>query len=181
MATNVKTIAEMLKSSDMQFELDEAQQLIWTGFGTDFFRNPKGEAVIWIMIHTLEDGRFVVLRASHCFRGNAANLPVLAQACAELTRRVKSVRFEIDPQQATVSLTVHIPLEDAVLTQAQLMSSLFAIPAIADRFHEMISTAAEHGELVEPQDPYALRQEFEEFLRAKRAAQPKAVPVGLDE
>ena len=158
-------------------------ELVRTGFLTRSFKNVNGDSGIWIMVLLEENGRFIKIAAPglYVYREGphkAALFQTLLSACYE----TKMVQCEYDAADGEVRATLEFPLEDAKLTQQQLIRCVNAVAAVVDHFHMTIVAAMTTGELPKPRgdgDMVRLWQEFQEFLEKKRREESAKPGEGL--
>jgi len=182
MATNIKTIEGHLTAAGIKFVVNDEKQHIKTGFRLSGYRSPDGDPLLIAVIGVEEDGEFIRFVSPFCYVcKNQEHFDAVTQVCNEANRALNMIRVEFDPADGEVRLAVDLPLEDAVLTQRQLIRSLMSLPSAVERFDEMFRAAVETGEVISPEDPEEFRAALEEFMRARRAQRRTPARVGLEE
>ncbi|MBD3235779.1 MAG: hypothetical protein GF330_03665 [Candidatus Eisenbacteria bacterium] len=165
MATTLKQIAQFLSEADLKFQLREEADDILIGFTMPTYKNPQGRNQLLIVIKLEEGGEFLKLFTpkAYVYKEGPHALAVL-KACMYVSWRTKMLQYEYDPSDGEIRAMIEFPLEDAELTQRQLMRVLMALPELLDRFDETIRTAIDHGKLVTEQAPDARLRELLERL-----------------
>jgi hypothetical protein len=153
-------------------------QVIRTGFKTKSYRNPKGDDGVSIIIALEEDGEFIKVMAPRCYHYPAGDhKEALFQTLLMISWMTKMIQFEYDKDDGEIRAIIEFPLEDAILTDKQLLRCLHALAQMVDEHDHLIRGAMEHGQL--PESKSELDAAFAEFMKQRRAAQGNA-SSGLD-
>jgi len=170
MATSIQQITGFLDAADLKYRIDD--NLVRTGFNTNTYCDTDGESGISLVIAVEEDGEFLKIVAPSVYKYlDGSHKAALFQVLLMVSWDTKMVQFEYDMRDGEVRAIIEFPLEDAQLTQNQLLRCIHSIAAIVDENHERITAAMTKGELPKPEskeDMSALWQEFQSFLEQKR-------------
>ena len=170
MATSIQQITGFLDAAGLKYRIDD--DLARTGFNTNTYRDTDGESGVSLVIAVEEDGEFLKIVAPSIYKYlDGPHKAALFQVLLMVSWDTKMVQFEYDMGDGEVRAIIEFPLEDAQLTQNQLLRCIHSIAAIVDENHERITAAMTKGELPKPEskeDMAALWQEFQSFLEQKR-------------
>jgi hypothetical protein len=180
MATTLETVAAHLKAEGLKFEVHADRAAVFTGFQTNLYRDTEGRNAIFIVVDLQEEGRYVRVIAPNCYSyKDGPHRDALFQACLMISYATKMVQFEYDPSDGEVRAVIEFPLEDAELTQKQLVRCVRALMEIIDHFHPTIEKAMKAGvaEIPAEEDPREIARLFEEFVRQRRASAAVGAPT----
>jgi len=151
MATSTDEIVGFLQAEGIKFRRDEDGDVL-TGFKTDVYRDRGGDLGVPILIHLVEDGEYIEVmtpRAYSC--KDSPHLGTVLQALLMTSWFTKLVQFEYNWNDGEIRAIVEFPLEDAKLTQRQLMRCVRGLAQILDTYHPMITGAIERGVIELPE------------------------------
>ena len=171
MATSIAKITELLGEEKLKHNVNEEGDFIIVDFVTRNYRNVRGENSLRIIVSPEENGAFIkffVPRAYACPKGMTSyNRLSLFQVLLHISWMTKMLQFEFDPDDGEIRMMIEFPLEDAELTRSQLSRCVSTIFNAAERFHENIVDALEHGITIESESE--TQKLFQEFMRQRRA------------
>lgn len=138
MGTTIEHIQSIFRGADIKFDADDDGDLLRTIWVRD------GEPVT-LMVFVLEEGGLVQLRAPVLLRAQQdANKQLLFRAMLQMAYEIRLVQFEYDPEDGEVSTCIDIAVEDAALTDIQLLrccSVLLDVSFLArDRLEKILRT-----------------------------------------
>ena len=181
MATSMSQISTLLNNLGLKFVFDEKQDVIMTGFGTQVYRDRSNDQGVMLVISLHDDGQYLRISAPYCFAVMDREYLRAAQAaCSAANFQFRLGRFVVDPNDGEVSLVVEDAVLDTQLTQQQLASLLGLFPSVLDMFDDLIRTAVETGEVIDPEDPAEVMRAFQEFMQSRRQRRP-VFAMGLGE
>lgn len=174
MATKLEAIGELLTGAGLQIHVDEAKARIETGYRMTDYLDPEGQPLLGILIGVAEGGEFIRIVAPFCYLCRKSDhFPAVLEACNHATRMFKRIRFELDTDDGEVRAEVNLPLEDAALTQRQLVRILTVFPEALNSFDAKFRDAIENGKFIPWEDPVELHRAFLEFMRQRRQAKQR--------
>jgi len=182
MATTLQKVADFLTHQELRFQANQERSHILTGFKTENYRDANGHQGVLIVIQLQENGEYLEILAPKCYTyPDGPHKEAVLQTCLMVSWKTKLVQFEYDPSDGEIRAVVEFPLEDAELTEKQLMRCVRGIAEIVDRFDPAIRKAMESGEITLPEQesPAELMAAFEAFLRQRRAARAGQAGGGL--
>jgi hypothetical protein len=141
MATSLSQCAKFLAREGVRHHVDVAEGAIRVVLVTRRYRNLRAERLLIIRIETPDDGcrcRVSVPRAFAVGSDPAARLSTLCGLAAE----TPLVGVEHDPGTADVRLVAEMPVEDARLTQLQLLTLIDRVTAAAESWHASLATGS---------------------------------------
>jgi hypothetical protein len=116
--------------------------------------------------------------APRCYQYPAGDhKEALFQTLLMISWMTKMIQFEYDKDDGEIRAIIEFPLEDAILTDKQLLRCLHALAQLVDEQDYLIRGAMEHGQL--PESKSELDAAFAEFMKQRRAVQGSA-SSGLD-
>ena len=171
MAVTLEAISGFLNQEGIQHQLDVGQSRLDTDFDTENYCDQSQAKRLALVIQLEEDGRFFKLIAPHCY--NCKDSPfkeAIFKVLLIICLKTRMLQFEYDPSEGVVQAIVEFPLEDAQMTRAQLARCIRGLVAQIDRYHNMIATVIETGQV---SFPVYLRDElmklvgdmYEDFLQ----------------
>jgi hypothetical protein len=170
MATSIQEIKGFLDEEKLQYDHDEGDIYIRTGFRTDHYENKDGRKSLRIIIELVENGQFIKFMAPHAYvmpkQASSFHKMALFQTLLQISWQTKMVQFEYDPDDGEIRANIEFPLMDAQLTRAQMSRCLMALANIIDDHHLQITDAINSG--ITPESENEERQAFEEFRRQRR-------------
>lgn len=170
MATSTQQIIELLEQEKLKHGVSDQGDFVMVDFKTRSYRNSRGENSLRIIISPEENGEFVkffVPRAYLCPKGMTSyNRLSLFQVLLHISWMTKMLQFEFDPDDGEIRMMIEFPLEDAALTRRQVARCVSTLFNAAEKFHENIVDALEHGITIESESE--TQKLFEEFMRARR-------------
>jgi hypothetical protein len=167
MAATLEQISKFLMNQDIEFFHDEVEEVIVTGFQTEQYSNEDLNKKLPMLIQLEEDGRFLKIFAPKCYMcEEEVHRPAVMQTLLMVSWKTKMIQFEFDASDGEIRAIIEFPLEDAELTEAQLMRAVKALVQIVDRFHPVIQHALDEGVIEFPPDTNpldALQELFQQF------------------
>ena len=167
MAATLELIAGFLTNQEIEFFHDEDEEVIVTGFQTEQYSNDELNKKLPMLIQLEEEGRFIKIFAPKCYMcPEEANRAAVMQTLLMVSWKTKMIQFEFDASDGEIRAIIEFPLEDADLTEAQLMRAVKALVQIVDRFHPVIQLALDEGVIEFPTDANpleALQDLFHQF------------------
>ena len=134
----------MLTSEGLNFRVND-DNTITLGFQTETYRNVLGEPGVMVVIELLEEGGYIKVYAPNAFDASGEFADVLMRACVMVQWKTKLVQFEYDVRDGEVRVIVEFPLEDAPLTQRQLIRCVHGLIGILDEFYPVLHRALHEG------------------------------------
>ena len=169
MATTLRQISEFLTKRELKHKVVEDKNLVRTGIQTDNYVDEDGEKGIPIIIKLDEDGEYLKVFTPSCYKypPDGPNRDAVFQACLMVSWMTKSIQFEYDVKDGEIRCTIEFPLEDALLTERQLMRCITTIVTLVDDYDEMIRGAITTGTINVPVEAYPeeMMAVFVEFMK----------------
>ncbi len=165
MGTTLEEISQFLDNQELRHKVLEER--ILTGFGTQQYLDDDGDYHLKMVIALEEEGEFFKVYSPACYRydGTDHRLAVL-QTLLMVSWRSKMVMFEYDESDGEIRAVIEFPLEDASMTERQLMRAVIALVQIIDHYHPVIANSISEGSidfsLVEAEDDEELLEMFKE-------------------
>lgn len=180
MATSIDKIVDLLDQEKLKHTVSPEGDFIIVDFVTRNYRNVRGESSLRVIISPEEKGEFIKLfvpKAYACPKGMTSfNRLSLFQVLLHISWMTKMLQFEYDPDDGEIRMMIEFPLEDAELTRRQLSRCVSTILNAAERFHENIVDALEHGITIESESE--TQKLFQEFMRQRRAERRLGIQDG---
>lgn len=152
MATSLPEISTYLDAASVRYRHHDDQTLVLM-YEMEQYRNGDGELALLLAITLEEDGQYVKIFAPSAFNvADSDHLDVFLRTCMMVQWKTKLVQFEYDPSDGEVRPIVEFPLEDAPLTQAQLMRSVSGLVGLLDHFAPTLQKAIEEGVVEMPDE-----------------------------
>ncbi len=151
MATTYERIQATFDRAGIKYELDADRRFMRTLW-------MREEVPVVLLAILLEDGELLQLRAPHLLGlTDDENKPLLFRAMLQMAYEARLVQFEYDPRDGEVSTCIDIAIEDADVTDEQLLrccSVLLDVSFLArDRLNTILKTgrdpALDSGEVDE--------------------------------
>lgn len=172
MATTLEQISEFLTAEGLKHRIDTNRDVILTGFGTEKYIDKDGDHHLGMVISLEENGEFIKIFTPKCYSAlDDTNRPALLQTLLMVSWKTKMIQFEYDDSDGEIRAIIEFPLEDALLTQKQLMRAVHGLVQIVERYHPVIYTALREGviEFGESGNPLSeLQSAFSRFEDALR-------------
>jgi hypothetical protein len=147
MSTTLDEICSLLDSAKIRYGRREDR--IRTGFETDLYEDRDGDNCLHMAIWPEDDGETLRVQAYGTYLlppdQHAARLAAVQRTINQINWETKLAHFEMDIQDGEIRISVDIPLEDAQLTERQLVRAVKMLPDLADRCHLAMRQALEHG------------------------------------
>lgn len=165
MGITLEEISQYLDNQELRHKVLEER--ILTGFGTQQYLDDDGDYHLKMVIALEEDGEFFKVYSPGCYRydGTENRLAVL-QTLLMVSWRSKMVQFEYDESDGEIRAVIEFPLEDAAMTERQLMRAVIALVQIVDHYHPVVALAISEGNidfsLVEGEEDEELLEMFKE-------------------
>jgi hypothetical protein len=141
MAISIQTIAACLNSFEWRYTQDVEKSVIHTGIKAENVENFQ------IMIQVAEEGEFLQIWVpqllqvkDHVFKG------VLFQTLLHISYQTKLLRFEYDPSDGEVRVSIEIPIEDGNFTERQLWRCLQALAFVDRQVMPRLQAVLAYGE-----------------------------------
>jgi hypothetical protein len=139
MSTTLEHVAEILDRADISFDLDIDAGLL----RTVWMRN---EVPVSLLVLLFESGELVQLRAPALLRATSDETkPLLFRAMLQMAYEMRLVQFEYDPADGEVATCIDIALEDAALTDRQLLRCCSALLEVSFLARDRLKTILETG------------------------------------
>lgn len=152
MSTTLSKLAKLMKKGDLKFEIDDEHDRITLGFNMRNYVNPKGEKSLFLMVYLGEGGEYIVVSAPTCYSyRDGPNKARLFQTCLRICWEVKLVKFQYDPGDGEVRAAIELGLEDAALTQKQLMRCILGLVGFLEENHAHLQNAIDGNQPSRPQ------------------------------
>jgi len=150
MATTLKQIKKLLRSSGLRFKAFDEDGVIAVGFQCDpeetTFRDKDGDPCLGILLRLVEGGEFLIAITHACW--NIKDCPhrqVVCEALALISGRFKMIRFDLDEDSGEVRPNIELPIEDGELTQRQLQRAIGGILQVVRQYDRVITRAKDTG------------------------------------
>lgn len=145
MATTIDDITSFLDARGMKYERRSETSIV-TGYnGLDYYRNPTGEGLLRLVVQIAEEGRYFMVAAPQAYIVPVENAGPFLQACAMIQWRTKLIQFEYDAADGEVRPMIEFPLEEALLTEGQLMRCLKGMTQLLEDYHIVLARARDEG------------------------------------
>jgi hypothetical protein len=152
LATTVGYISGFLDDRDIKHEIDEDVVKAW--FETEHYTDKDGDHGIFVVIALEEDGEYIKIVAPMVYQAtDNPHLRQLFQVLLMVSWFTKLVQFEYDHTDGEIRAIVEFPLEDAPLTERQLLRSIQGLVAIVDEADSVIRSAMDHG-IIDSKHPF---------------------------
>ena len=166
MASSLDQIEQFIANQDLRYRRNEEDEYIQLGFTTENYIDQDGDHNLLIIIRLEEDGSFLKVFTPSCYQYSGLNKGILFQVLLMVSWKTKMIQFEYDHNDGEVRAVIEYPLEDAELTERQLMRSVVSLAQIIDKYNSAIVHAIENGEIQFDDDSQSemmqlLRQIFE--------------------
>jgi hypothetical protein len=142
MATTCNVITQFLKEEGYSFIFSPDSEYIETSAKTENYRNLDSVKSLSLFIKLEEDGRFIKVIAPYAYRcelkSGSNRKAHLFQSLLEICWKTKMVQFEYDSLDGEVRAIIEFPLEDSMLSKAQLMRTINSLCSVVDLYHEVI-------------------------------------------
>ncbi|MFW5739879.1 MAG: hypothetical protein ACOC1F_05895 [Myxococcota bacterium] len=140
MSTTLSHIEAIFERSSIKYDTDEEANLIRTIWVRD-------EAPVTMLLFLLEDGELVQLRAPLLVRVQEdTHKPVVLRAMLQMAYEMRLVQFEYEPDDGEVSTCIDIALEDAELTETQLLRCCSVLLDVSFMARDRLNTILETGQ-----------------------------------
>lgn len=150
MATSLQHISAILEARGLRFQKRDTDAIV-TGFATKHYRDADGDLHLSVVIRVTEEGEYLSLFAPLAYSVPESRAETFMTACAMIQWRTKLIQFEYDANDGEVRPVVEFPLEDAPLTERQLMRCLTGLVQLVDQYHPTLQTVLEDGVIDFPQ------------------------------
>ena len=147
MATSIQEVSNHLRDAGIRFRTDEAQGVAIFSFTTAKYRDTDGDHSLGIVVRLLEDGEYVTISAPTAYKIPKNRAPLFALACASIQWKTKLIQFEYDSSDGEVRPVIEFPLEDARLTQKQLLRCIHGMVSILDESDYVLQGVIDNGEI----------------------------------
>lgn len=153
MATTIQEVAQFLDNQEVQYERDPERNVIITAYNTEQYINEEEQNKLGMLIRLEENGEFIKIFAPQCYScPDEANRAAVTQTLLMISWKTKMVQFEFDANDGEIRAIVEFPLEDAPLTERQLMRAIIALVQVVDKFHPVIHLALTEGVIQFPEN-----------------------------
>jgi len=164
MSTTLDEIAALLDSAQIRY--GRRDDRIRSGFETDLYEDRDGDNCLHLAIWPEDDGETLRVQAYGTYvlppEQHAAKLAAVQKTINQINWETKLAHFEMDTQDGEIRISVDIPLEDAKLTERQLMRAVKLLPDLADRCHVAMRQAIDQGIPLATHEELCLR--FDTFM-----------------
>ena len=139
MATTIEAVTDILQRADIKFDLDGDTGLVRTVW-------QRNDTQVTLLVFLLESGDLVQLRAPALLRAtDDATKPLLFRAMLQMAYEMRLVQFEYDPADGEVSTCIDVALEDARLTDEQLLRCCSVLLDVSFMARDRLVTILETG------------------------------------
>lgn len=153
MATTIEEVAQFLDNQEVQYERDTQRNVIITAYNTEQYVDDEERNKLGMLIRLEENGEFIKIFAPQCYScPDEANRAAVTQTLLMISWKTKMVQFEFDANDGEIRAIVEFPLEDAELTERQLMRAIIALVQVVDKFHPVIHLALTEGVIQFPEN-----------------------------
>ena len=148
MATNLDEVSAFLEKGLFRYEVHPGRDDIITFFQMDNYEDKRGNKILPIVISLEEEGRFIKIYVPDCYSfKDTRYVKDFFQVLLMISFHTKMLQFECDSQAQTIFAMIEFPLEDASLTEKQLMRALNSLADIIDRYDSAVRLALSTGEI----------------------------------
>ena len=137
MATSLDEIADLLTSAKLHFTREE--KFIFVGYEMDLYESPDKTGGIRLIIACERDGSLVSIFAPAAYKipvGSGVRKFSLVKHCLnQFNWELTGAKYEMDDADGEVRVGLDLILEDAKLTERQLMRSVMLVLTTLDNFH----------------------------------------------
>ena len=119
-----------------------------------------------LVVALLENGEYIKVFAPKAYVVEEHRAPVFALACAMIQWKTKMIQFEYDPSDGEVRPIIEFPLEDAELTQKQLLRCVSGIVQLVEEYDYVLREVQETGQIVFREDTTLPTSRFDALLDA---------------
>lgn len=148
MTTTPDSIAAILDRAGIVHTVVD-EDLIVSPWRMERYRNSAGQAHTLVAIHVQEGGEYVAVRVPTAFRLDGPHQLAARVALDQLLLHWKVVDARFDPDDGEVLVLADLILEDAALTDRQLVRTLGAVLSFLDHAWCVVQASLLHGQ-VEP-------------------------------
>jgi len=164
MSTSLDEICSLLDAAKIRYGRREDR--IRTGFETDLYEDREGDNCLHMAIWPEDDGETLRVQAYGTYVLPPAQFPeklaAVQRTINQINWETKLAHLEMDIQDGEIRISVDLPLEDAKLTERQLMRAIKLMPDLADRYHTAMRQALDHGIPLATHEELCLR--FDAFM-----------------
>lgn len=164
MSTTLDEICSLL--DDAKIRYGRREDRIRTGFETDLYEDREGDNCLHLAIWPEDDGETLRVQAYGTYVLPPAQFPeklaAVQRTINQINWETKLAHLEMDIQDGEIRISVDLPLEDAKLTERQLMRAIKLMPDLADRYHTAMRQALDHGIPLATHEELCLR--FDAFM-----------------
>ncbi len=164
MSTSLDEICSLLDAAKIRYGRREDR--IRTGFETDLYEDREGDNCLHMAIWPEDDGETLRVQAYGTYLLPPAQFPeklaAVQRTINQINWETKLAHLEMDIQDGEIRISVDIPLEDAKLTERQLMRAVKMLPDLADRCHAAMRQALDDGIPLATHEELCLR--FDAFM-----------------
>jgi|GEM_PF-1634078 len=137
MATTLDEIADLLTSAKLHFTRED--KFIFVGYEMDLYENPDKTGGIRLIIACERDGTLVRIFVPAAYKiptGSGVRKFSLVKHCLnQFNWEITGAKYEMDDADGEVRLGLDLFLEDAKLTERQLMRNIMSVLTTADNLH----------------------------------------------
>ena len=153
MATTIQEVATFLNNQEVAYDQDADNNIIVTAFNVETYLDEDGNNKIGVLIMLEENGEFIRIFAPRCYIcPDEANRAAVMQTLLMISWKTRMVQFELDDSDGEIRAMVEFPLEDAPLTERQLMRSIYGLLQTVDTYHPVIDLALTQGVIQFPDE-----------------------------
>ena len=148
MGTTLTEITTFLDNHSVLYDVREKQNDIITCFRTENYIDKGGDYILPIVILLEEDGAFIKLFAPNCYSYKETKyVKEFFQVLLTISFYTKMLQFECDHESKSIYAMIEFPLEDAILTEKQLLRALNSLAHLVDKFDSAIRLVLATGEI----------------------------------
>lgn len=146
MPTSLEEIAEFLSNQAISHDVRPEYSDIITIFDTQNYKNEDGEKKLPIVILLEEKGRFIKIFSPRCYQYTHSKYKeAFFKTLLAISFHTKMVQFECDQYEEGIYAMVEFPIEDATLSEKQVVRALFSIVHVLERYDSVIRSALDTG------------------------------------
>lgn len=151
LSVSYQEIENFLKQAGFRYSPTSEEGII-TGFGEmEFYRDTDQQPRLGILITLEEGGTYIKIMCPRLYlcQGTKYSEDVF-KSCLMINYWAKLARFEYDDRDGELRVSIEIPLEDSMLTQAQLSRCLTSLAYLVDYVDPMIRKTLKQGGVYVP-------------------------------
>ena len=150
MATTLKQVKRLLKTSGLRYKAFDEADVITIGFRCEpeetTYRDKDGEPCLGVVLRLAEKGEFLAVLAPHCWNiQDSPHRQAVCQVLAMICARFKMIRFDLDEDSGEIRPNIELPIEDSELTARQLHRVIWGILIAVRQYDRVVTRARDTG------------------------------------